>query len=169
MVALSRGCWIVSTKWLDACRRASEFVGAHEFTMNHPKTERGLAFVLKDSIAVARSGGGAGGGRLFHGWEVCVTPSVAKGSLAAVGRIVAAAGGVIRKVPPNAKLPALARGLQHRAIVADPADADVCAALRKKEPAVPIYAFDAVTVGILRQQLCFGEDFLLGNVKNFSQ
>jgi hypothetical protein len=43
LVALSRGCTIVTTKWLDACRRAKEWVSPDGFLMSDAKAERDVS------------------------------------------------------------------------------------------------------------------------------
>ena len=64
--------------------------------MSDSTTERKYDFTLLDSLTKARSHRQCGP-RLFAGYDVYATPSVAKGNLKAVSRIVSAAGGRLVK------------------------------------------------------------------------
>ena len=69
--------------------------------MSDSTTERKYDFTLLDSLAKARSHRQCGP-RLFAGYDVYATPSVAKGNLKAVSRIVSAAGGRLVKTASDA-------------------------------------------------------------------
>ncbi len=55
LCCLSRGCIVVNSSWLDKCRDVGSFVSAEPFVVKDKINERLHKFVLKDSIAKARS------------------------------------------------------------------------------------------------------------------
>ena len=88
LCCLSRGCTIVSNSWLDKCREVGSFVPAEPFIVKDKTNERLHKFVLKDSIAKARSL------QLLKGWSVFVSNNV-KPCPIDMGDIIESAGGKV--------------------------------------------------------------------------
>ena len=124
--------------------------------MSDSTTERKYDFTLLDSLAKARSHRQCGP-RLFAGYDVYATPSVAKGNLKAVSRIVSAAGGrLVKTAHSDAPTASSSQRKRRIVVVSDLNDAALCRTLRAKQGIREIYGFDMVSVSILRQKLAFG-------------
>ncbi len=88
LCCLSRGCSIVSTKWLDKSSKAEMFIPSEPFFVKDKANERVHKFVLKDSIAKAQSA------PLLKGWSVYVSENV-KPCPKEMSEIIQSAGGKV--------------------------------------------------------------------------
>lgn len=68
--AISRAIPVVSSKWLEVCRREQKFVDPWDHLLLDEKAEKKFQFNLNDSLSTAKTG------LLLDGYTVVVTKSV---------------------------------------------------------------------------------------------
>jgi Regulator of Ty1 transposition protein 107 BRCT domain len=91
LCALSSGKFIVTTKWLDACRKSGSFVGANKFMLKDAKSEKTYRCTLKKSLELTQQ---ADCKKLFSGLKFYATPSV-KPATDDLSEMLNAAGGTV--------------------------------------------------------------------------
>lgn len=92
LCALSSGKFIVSSKWIDACKKAGNFIDPAKYFLKDPASEKKFNCNLKRSIENTQKGTGK---KLFDGLQFYATPSV-KPSGKDLEAILDAAGGKVK-------------------------------------------------------------------------
>ncbi|KAI9011745.1 hypothetical protein DFJ74DRAFT_684492 [Hyaloraphidium curvatum] len=141
LCALATGKQIVSTSWLEACKRASTFVDESKFVIRDKDAEKKWGFSLIDSIKMARNS------RVLAGKSFYVTAHNLALKLTDLKEIIEAAGGKVLDDIPDLEM----EDKSSTFILGCQDDEAFCKELLKQ--GFPVQTNEFVLTGILRQRL----------------
>eukprot|EP00118_Oscarella_pearsei_P022536 m.261543 g.261543 ORF g.261543 m.261543 type:complete len:678 (+) comp40447_c1_seq58:1507-3540(+) len=141
LCVLARGKFIVSTKWLDACKKAGKFIDASSYILRDLASEREHSFQLKRSIEKASAH------PLFQGLKIYVTPNV-RPPPAAVKDVIECSGGeALTRMPVCAD--------ENTVVVSSEEDKHLC--ISAAQAGICIYTKQFLVDGVLKQELLIGQ------------